>query len=257
MACSSYRFLDLVPLPHLSQPHSTALPSPERYDNRYEAEDPGRTSQNCQNANFAFTEFSEVEVAGPRSYVNLGEPYLRPAYSVALRWVSRVGRNGMVDAHPRLGAITPHVHLRPKPRRVVQRASVEPLHIRGREHLAHEGRATLGTELSEDRQSAIAHVLEGRQGFPLDSKAPLGEDDKDRKCRTRLLLAVVAVAHRSQGGFRLALVADATTQATSDDVRHALSSLPALLAGSNPFTHAHNATTWCPAHRTEASFEAS
>jgi hypothetical protein len=27
----------------LSQPHSTALPSPKRYDNRYEAEDPGRT----------------------------------------------------------------------------------------------------------------------------------------------------------------------------------------------------------------------
>src|SRR5215216_7370481 len=66
---------------------------------------------------------------------------------------------------------------------------------------------------------------------------------------------MAAVANRSQGGFRLALVADATAQATSADVRHALSSLPALLKpGSNPFTHHHDATAWCPAHRTEASF---
>src|SRR5215217_885360 len=39
--------------PYLSQLHSTARPSPERYDNRYEAEDPGRTSQNAQKAKFA------------------------------------------------------------------------------------------------------------------------------------------------------------------------------------------------------------
>jgi hypothetical protein len=49
-------------LPLLSQPHSTALPSPKRYDNRYEAEYPGRTSENPQNANFALTEFCEVQV---------------------------------------------------------------------------------------------------------------------------------------------------------------------------------------------------
>jgi hypothetical protein len=35
---SSCRHLDLVPLSLLSQPHSTALPSPKRYDNRYEQE---------------------------------------------------------------------------------------------------------------------------------------------------------------------------------------------------------------------------
>ena len=58
-------------------------------------------------ANFAFTEFSEVEVAGRRSYVTLTDPYRRPACSVALWWVSRIGGNGIVDAHPRLGAITP------------------------------------------------------------------------------------------------------------------------------------------------------
>src|SRR5215207_655229 len=46
MACSSHSFLDPALLSVLSQPHSTARPSPERYDNRYEAEDPGRTSQN-------------------------------------------------------------------------------------------------------------------------------------------------------------------------------------------------------------------
>jgi hypothetical protein len=72
---------------------------------------------------FAITAFSEGEVAGPRSYVNLAE-LCRPAYSVALRGVTRVGGNGMVDAHPRLGAIAPHVHLRFKPRRVVQRPCV-------------------------------------------------------------------------------------------------------------------------------------
>src|SRR5919112_32064 len=93
--------------------------------------------------NFRFTEFSEVEVAGRRSYVNLAEPYRSPAYSVALRWVSQVGGNGIVDVHPRLGAITPQVHLRSKPRRVVQRPCVEPLHIRRRNYLAHDGRAAL------------------------------------------------------------------------------------------------------------------
>src|SRR5215213_10927505 len=33
-------------LPVLSQPHSTARPSAKRYDNRYEGEDPVRTSEN-------------------------------------------------------------------------------------------------------------------------------------------------------------------------------------------------------------------
>jgi hypothetical protein len=42
---------------------------------------------------------------------------------------------------------------------------------------------------------------------------------------------VPAVARCGQYGFRLALVADATTQATSDDVRHALFSFPAFLGG--------------------------
>jgi hypothetical protein len=62
---------------------------------------------NSQKFNFLFTEFSEVEVAGRRSYVNLAKPYRSPAYSVALRWVSRVGGNIIIDVHPRLGAITP------------------------------------------------------------------------------------------------------------------------------------------------------
>jgi hypothetical protein len=57
--------------------------------------------------NFRYTEFYEVEVAGRRSYVTLADSYRRPACSVALRWVSRIGGNGIVDAHPRLGAITP------------------------------------------------------------------------------------------------------------------------------------------------------
>src|SRR5215217_3411643 len=208
-----------------------------------------RSAWKGYSANFAQTAFSEVEVAGPRSYVNLAEPCRRPAYSVALRWVPRVGGNGIVDAHPRLGAIAPHVHLWSKPRRLVQRPCVEPLHIRRRNNLADDGRAALGTELAEDRQSALAYVLESRQGFSLDLQAPLREDDEDRKGRTRLLLAMVAVAHRGHHGFRLALVADATAQATSDDVRHALSSFPAFLGGSIPFTHPHGATAWCPAHR--------
>src|SRR5215208_3812446 len=52
MACSSYRFLDRALLSFQSQHHTTALPSPKRYGNRYEREDPGRTSENALNANF-------------------------------------------------------------------------------------------------------------------------------------------------------------------------------------------------------------
>ena len=37
----------------LSQHHSTARPSAKRYDNRYEGEDPVRTSENPQKAKFA------------------------------------------------------------------------------------------------------------------------------------------------------------------------------------------------------------
>ena len=36
--CASYRFLDLVLLPLLSQRYSTARASAKRYDNRYEEE---------------------------------------------------------------------------------------------------------------------------------------------------------------------------------------------------------------------------
>ena len=41
-AGSSHRLLDPVLLPLLSQPHSTALPSPKRYDKRYEETVPKR-----------------------------------------------------------------------------------------------------------------------------------------------------------------------------------------------------------------------
>src|SRR5215208_5068033 len=49
---SSHRFLDPVPLSLLSQHHTTALPSPKRYGNRYEREDPGRTSENSYSTHF-------------------------------------------------------------------------------------------------------------------------------------------------------------------------------------------------------------
>src|SRR5829696_5514124 len=42
---SSYRLLDPVGLPLLSQPHSTALPSPKRYGNRYEDGSMGQGSE--------------------------------------------------------------------------------------------------------------------------------------------------------------------------------------------------------------------
>jgi hypothetical protein len=70
---SSHRPLDPLPLALPSQRHSTALPSPKRYDKRYEAEDPRRTSENPQNANFV--EFYEREVRRipiPRTWVNKG-----------------------------------------------------------------------------------------------------------------------------------------------------------------------------------------
>jgi hypothetical protein len=47
-------------LPLLSQHHTTALPSPKRYGNRYEAEDPGRTSENPQKAKFAAFQLAEL-----------------------------------------------------------------------------------------------------------------------------------------------------------------------------------------------------
>jgi len=60
------------------------------------------------------------------------------------------------------------------------------------------------------------------------------------------------------GGFPLACSARCRTSNLRRCSPCALSSLPASLkAGSNPFTHPHDATAWCPAHRTEASFEAS
>src|SRR5215218_6831057 len=49
---SSHPILAPVPLPLLSQHHTTALPSPKRYGNRYEREDPGRTSENTYSTQF-------------------------------------------------------------------------------------------------------------------------------------------------------------------------------------------------------------
>src|SRR5215203_3913980 len=54
----------IVLAPYLSQLHSTARPSPERYDNRYEAEDPGRTSPNPQKTNFGELRFHAVGYPG-------------------------------------------------------------------------------------------------------------------------------------------------------------------------------------------------
>jgi hypothetical protein len=48
----------------LSQHHSTARPSAKRYDNRYEGEDPVRTSENPQNANFALHDCCELRGDG-------------------------------------------------------------------------------------------------------------------------------------------------------------------------------------------------
>jgi hypothetical protein len=84
---------------------------------------------------------------------------------------------------------------------------------------------------------------------PSIRRLPLREDDKDRKGRTRLLLAVPAVARCGQYGFRLALVADAATQTASDDVSHALLlPFPLSSAGSNSFAHPYDATPRCSAH---------
>jgi hypothetical protein len=47
---SSHLLLDPVPLPLLSQPHSTARPSPNRYDKRYEHRFLSRGVPNCQNS---------------------------------------------------------------------------------------------------------------------------------------------------------------------------------------------------------------
>src|SRR5215212_1197814 len=71
---SSYRFLDPVVLPLLSQPHSTALASAKRYDNRYEAEYPRRTSENSLKANFRECPKGEVRrIPIPRTPVNKGK----------------------------------------------------------------------------------------------------------------------------------------------------------------------------------------
>src|SRR5215203_3725244 len=51
----------------LSQPRSTALPSAKRYDNRYEAEDPVRTSENPHKAKFR--EFPSTQSA---EYTSVG-----------------------------------------------------------------------------------------------------------------------------------------------------------------------------------------
>src|SRR5215216_7487368 len=70
---SSHPILAPVPLPLLSQHHTTALPSPKRYGNRYEREDPGRTSENALNANFVELRLCEVRrIPIPRTPVNKG-----------------------------------------------------------------------------------------------------------------------------------------------------------------------------------------
>src|SRR5215213_7822519 len=86
----------------------------------------------------------------------------------------------------------------------------------------------LGQNLRKTGNPLSPTSSKAAKASPSIFRLPL-EDDEDRKGRTRLLLAVVAVARCGQGGFCLALVADATAQATSDYVRHALSSLPATL----------------------------
>src|SRR5215203_6761538 len=64
---SSHPILAPVPLPLLSQHHTTALPSPKRYGNCYEREDPGRTSENSYSTHSAdegLDVYVHSEVAG-------------------------------------------------------------------------------------------------------------------------------------------------------------------------------------------------
>ena len=69
--CSSHRPFDPVPLPLLSQHHSTALPSPKRYDKRYEEEGfkDSRTAIRCT---------SKLRHCGHRLHQRHLHPWLQP-----------------------------------------------------------------------------------------------------------------------------------------------------------------------------------
>src|SRR5215203_4213719 len=129
---SSYRFLASVRLLLPSQLYSTAPPSFKRYDKRYEAEDPGRTSENTQNANFAKTEFYEVRELGVSrkvaSKVSKTTHFGRctaPRDAVTLGATTPVGKGGELDEgdRPRRVRLTRcpgtqgHRHPRDRPRR--------------------------------------------------------------------------------------------------------------------------------------------
>src|SRR5215208_4155170 len=101
---SSHLLLGLVPLPVLSQPHSTARPSAKRYDNRYEGEDPVRTSENSSiprtRVNTGMKEGRGCPKPRPSARDALAyrdEPHLLLGEGVARQVLCPHAHNGLVD----------------------------------------------------------------------------------------------------------------------------------------------------------------
>ena len=70
-----------------------------------------------------------------------------PVRSAAQRWGPLESRDGVVRARPRLGAGAPVVHLRPDPRRVVERPRHQPVPLRRHRDVGQDGEPQRGRNL--------------------------------------------------------------------------------------------------------------
>ena len=126
---------------------------------------------------------------------------------------------------PVLRAVAIDVHFRIEPSRVVKSPSLDEPDVRHHGDVREDRRSALVTEVSVDRLTTIAGVVKCLKR-PLNRYCGFRYSDQHRKGRPRLLLTVLAMAHRDNGGFSGRRIANLPAETTAGHFTHFL--LPQL-----------------------------
>src|SRR6516162_6944188 len=115
---------------------------------------------------------------------------------------------------PVLRAVAIDVHFGIEPSRVVKSARFDEHGVRHHGDVRGDRRSALRTEVSVDRLTTIAGVVKCLNR-PLNRYCRSRYSDHHREGRSRLLLTVLAMAHRDDGGFSRRGIANLPTETTA------------------------------------------
>src|SRR3954468_16672188 len=142
--------------------------------------------------------------------------------------------NALRNADPRQFFGAPDMQVRRDPGWVIERAGLDERDPAVCRAVAVEVGAAVATEESIERLAArAAMILVATRTAAPDLQAVLGHGDVHRECGARVLAAGLAVADHLHQRLSVRAVAHGTTEATSLDRRHRISSLLVLLSATS------------------------